>query len=321
MQSLQFDDYINYIRKQTKKRNIDNITRTNSYQNFYDHYPEIKWSFLASMVSRNAGWNMTDLYTDEFTTLLSDRTRKQLLSTYERANWLIFSDAYPQLLLYKLSTIVGYPLFHLLDAFHVSVFMKKEWFHFWYYNDKERLMKALIINEQNVIQKPVSEHPFYQKHIFKRWPYLIQDALTMNAVLFPAQNGNVYGLYVRNFVDVTERIHLGKKLSKILFHTDTHPAIYKFAKKTEHTGSRKDYAKNSKVLHNSSRFLRLHIPVIQHQDTIRNDWFLHGGVRKKWWAEPEIDINTEVSHHFYIKRKVVRALTFIKKGVTISKKG
>ncbi|UOK59911.1 DUF2515 domain-containing protein [Bacillus sp. OVS6] len=56
---------------------------------------------------------------------------KALFLTYEDANWLIFSDAYPQLMLYEISKQKGHPLFHLLDEFHVSPFMKREWQIFW----------------------------------------------------------------------------------------------------------------------------------------------------------------------------------------------
>lgn len=77
------------------------------------------------MVSRNAGYCMTDLKGVWFQKLLDEKTRKALFLTYEDANWLIFSDAYPQLMIYEWSKTAGKPLFHLLDAFYVSAFMKK----------------------------------------------------------------------------------------------------------------------------------------------------------------------------------------------------
>lgn len=91
------------IRLKTKQLNIDNISRTEAYATFYNNHPEVKWSFLASMVSRNAGWNMCDLQGKWFPELLSIETRDLLFLTYERANWLIFQDAFPQLLLYEIS--------------------------------------------------------------------------------------------------------------------------------------------------------------------------------------------------------------------------
>ncbi len=49
------------IKAQTAKGNRDNISRTKAYEQFFRIHPEIQWSFLAGMVSRNAGWNMCDL--------------------------------------------------------------------------------------------------------------------------------------------------------------------------------------------------------------------------------------------------------------------
>jgi len=63
---------IQAILKATRKGNMDNISRTAQYGKFYFLYPEIKWSFLAHFVSRNAGWNMTDLKSPLFATLLRE---------------------------------------------------------------------------------------------------------------------------------------------------------------------------------------------------------------------------------------------------------
>lgn len=114
---------IQHILQTTRKGNIDNISRTNCYESFYFRYQEIKWAFLAGLVSRNAGWNMCDLEGKSYSSLLTKQYRSYLFLTYERANWLIFQDAYPQLLLYHYSTKIGRPLFHLLPYFHVSARM------------------------------------------------------------------------------------------------------------------------------------------------------------------------------------------------------
>lgn len=50
---------ITYIKEKTAIANMDNISRTRAYQQYYLRNKEVEWSFLASMVSRNAGWNMT----------------------------------------------------------------------------------------------------------------------------------------------------------------------------------------------------------------------------------------------------------------------
>ena len=52
---------------------MNNITRTKAYFDIYQKYPEIHWAFLGHMVSRNGGWNMTDLKGDFLTRLLTKK--------------------------------------------------------------------------------------------------------------------------------------------------------------------------------------------------------------------------------------------------------
>ncbi|TKI80501.1 DUF2515 domain-containing protein, partial [Bacillus wiedmannii] len=85
------------IKRKIEMANMDNISRTQSYQEYYVRNSEIRWAFLASMVSRNAGWNMTDLKGRYYATVLPQKVKKHLFLTYEEANWIIFLDAFPQL--------------------------------------------------------------------------------------------------------------------------------------------------------------------------------------------------------------------------------
>src|SRR3954466_2277733 len=59
--SLEEKMLIEHIRNQTRLLNQNNVTRTKAYLDFYKLHPEIHWAFLGHMVSRNGGWNMTDL--------------------------------------------------------------------------------------------------------------------------------------------------------------------------------------------------------------------------------------------------------------------
>lgn len=61
------------ITEQTKQLNKNNVTRTRAYYQFYLQHPEIHWALLGHMVSRNGGWNMTDLKGDLYTRLLSEK--------------------------------------------------------------------------------------------------------------------------------------------------------------------------------------------------------------------------------------------------------
>ncbi len=166
-------EYIRLIISETKMNNVDNISRTKAYLDFYIKHPEINWAFLASMVSRNGGWNMCDLEGKWFPKIIPQKVRNVLFMTYERANWLIFQDAFPQMLLYHYSTKIGRPLFHLLSFFHVSSFMEEEWYLFWNERNEKRLTTSLIINEQNVIQKPVIDHPVYRDKVFRSFYFII----------------------------------------------------------------------------------------------------------------------------------------------------
>ncbi|WP_026799479.1 DUF2515 family protein [Pontibacillus halophilus] len=302
-----------WARQQTLENNTDNISRTKAYLRIYEQCKELKWALLASMVSRNAGWNMTDLETMPIRTLLGMKERNMLFKTYERANWLIFSDAYPQLLTYMYSKKTGKPQFHHLTYFHVSTFMKHEWFHFFTHKDEERLVKALIINEQNVIQQPVIAHPEYREHVFHRLPYLSQDFFHLSAVLFPTMTGQLYGYSVNHFSNVTERIKLGKKLASLLFHPDYYPKFYRFSKDVEPTGARWEYEKYFSTRMPKTPMLRLLYPIYSHQDTIRKDWYVSDrSVKKRWWKD-ELHLPVEdVSHKFYSKRHLLYAWVHFK---------
>ncbi|MBU8907294.1 DUF2515 domain-containing protein [Desertibacillus haloalkaliphilus] len=265
---------INRLKRQTRKGNLDNISRTVCYQQFYKKHPEIKWAYLASMVSRNAGWNMTDLASQVYERMIPTHYRKFLFMTYERANWLIFDDAYPQLLIYEASKQQQQPLFHLLKAFHVSNFMIHEWMIFWRKKDQDRLCTALIINEQHLIQKPVIEHPFYQKKVFKTFPFYLEELLHFSVVLLPSRNGQLFGFSVHGFQKVKNRILLGRRLAWVLFNSPAQNQIRDFSLKVQHTGSRSDYERYLVTKPpKKTPMLRSTYPVIYHERRQGHDWF------------------------------------------------
>ncbi|MCP8616662.1 DUF2515 family protein [Salirhabdus salicampi] len=309
-------DLIQEIKQKTEENNRTNVTRTKAYLAYYKQFPEIKWSLLASMVSRNAGWNMTDLETDTYKTLLSDKMRRHLFMTYERANWFIFSDAYPQLLIYQYSVERNKPLFDLLPALHVSNFMYKEWLHFWKYENKHRLMKALIINEQNLIHEPIIKQPFFKFHVFWQLPYILQEKVHLNAVLFPTMTKEIYGIFIKDFTNVTKRIETGKTLAFILFHPKYYNQITDFAYSIEPTGSRNEYEQfmvkydiNSPEIHDT-------FPVIEHANKYHEDWYKNGKhFQPNWWDDSSAPRNTNIKQIFYKKRAFLRMLANMKQRV------
>ena len=235
------------IRQRTERENRNNVTRTAAYLAFYRRHPEVHWSLLAHMVSRNGGWNMTDLQGELISRLLSGEQRRQTFQMLERANFLIFGDAYSQLLLYEAGLAAGEDLSRLLPALGVSVFMQPVWSRFYTSRDSAMLSMALIVNEQHYIEQRVVRHPWYREHVLEALYFKLQSPLQFNQVIFPYQTsgrGAIYvGLVLEDFTSLHERIEFGKRLYAILF---TIPEVFYgvsgYACRHPHTGSRADYA-------------------------------------------------------------------------------
>ncbi|MFS0556457.1 DUF2515 domain-containing protein [Brevibacillus sp. 179-C9.3 HS] len=233
------------IRQETLAHNRDNMDRTRAYLSFYQKHKQIHWALLAHLVSRNAGWNMTDLRGEWLPRLLPAKEQQDYFSFLERANWLIFHDAYPQLLLYEESVRRQTNLFYLLPHLHVSTFMVAIWNHFWKTSDKQLLAIGLIINEQNYLEEQIMKDPVYQNSVVRTIPFALQELLQLNMILFPyngAGSLQLAGERVFHFASLPERISLGKRLYSLLFgETNRQEAAYAWALQQPHTGSRKDY--------------------------------------------------------------------------------
>lgn len=241
------------IRAETAAGNRNNVTRTEAYRDVYFRTPELHWALLAHMVSRNGGWNMTDLQGEWLPWLLGKEQREAVFRFLEQANALIFQDAYPQLLLYEWSRREGRSLFHLLPAFGVSAFMIPVWRQFWRDGESAPLTVALIVNEQNYIEQRVVQHPYFRDKVLHTFFFGLQSLLQLNGVVFPYGNGQrrgeeavvlkLSGLILERFEHLHERIEFGKRLYAMLFGI---PRVYDgvkcFAAAVKHTGSRADYA-------------------------------------------------------------------------------
>ncbi|WP_281889371.1 DUF2515 domain-containing protein [Paenibacillus sp. YYML68] len=237
--------WVERIRLERDRCNRNNVTRTAAYLRLYQKRPELHWAFLAHMVSRNGGWSMTDLRGELVPFLLDEDQRRWVFSFLERANALIFRDAYPQLLLYDASKVCGRPLFHLLPLFGVSRFMLPVWELFWLEQQSALLTVGLITNEQHYIEERVVRNPAYLHNVIDTLFFQAQSLLQLNQVLFPYadQDGGLKlaGVTVDHFSSVHARIEVGKKLYAILFGL---PEVYegarRFAFAHRHTGSRAD---------------------------------------------------------------------------------
>lgn len=299
------------IQKQTDNQNKDNITRTKAYEAFFAMHPTVHWSYLAGMVSRNAGWNMCDLASKNYGILLTPSYRKLLFLTYEQANWLIFRDAYPQLLLFHYSTKWNRPLFHLCKYFYISSFIEAEWNYFWRVHDEKRLVYSMIVNEQHIIDLPVIKKGPYNT-VFHSFHFFFQDMLHFSTVLFPNRYGEWYGSSVANFRTLDNRIELGKKLYAILFSDLLHSEFLAFSRKTEHTGSRHDYQRFSPILFSETPYLRSIYPVVTHYMDESIQWNRSVLVKSKWYDPPEFHETINLTKWYQKKQKQLQVFAAIK---------
>jgi hypothetical protein len=240
--------WIRVIQAETHAHAGDNIDRTHAYQKFWLANPEIHWALLASLVSRNTGYMMTDLGGEPLGRLLDRTVARRLFLSLERCNWLIFQDAYPQLLLYSLSKMLGRPMFHLLPALGHSTGMVAFWDAFWRDRQVERLALALIVNEQNYIHERVVWNAQFGPP-FRRLAMTFAQRLYWVTVVFPEiapdrpSEPRLLGRTVRRFTSLDRRIETGRELYQLLFPDGTvRPGIRAWlGLQPIHTGSRTDY--------------------------------------------------------------------------------
>ncbi|MBD2871435.1 DUF2515 domain-containing protein [Paenibacillus sp. IB182493] len=241
------------LREETAAANRNNVTRTEAYRQVYFRTPELHWALLAHTVSRNGGWNMTDLQGEWLPRLLRSDQREDVFLFLERANAYIFQDAYPQLLLYERSKRLGRSLFHLLPALGVSAFMQPVWRLFWRDRDPVPLTVALIVNEQHYIEERVVQHSYFRDKVLHTLFFGLQSLLQLNGVIMPYGAGRgqgaggsplrLAGLIMERFERLEERIEFGKRLYAVLFGIPrVREGVCRFAAAAPHTGSRADYA-------------------------------------------------------------------------------
>lgn len=331
------------IRKKTVKLNENNVIRTKAYFDFYQQHPEVHWAFIGHMVSRNGGWNMTDLKGELLTHLLSKQEKEAFFSFLERGNWLIFQDAYPQFLIYEESLKRNKPFFYLLPVLNVSIFMEVIWDYFWRTHDSSILTIALIINEQNYLEKRVVQNPLYQKQVLNTLEFKLQELLSFNQILFPSgekNNVKLIGQTLRNFGSLPERILLGKKLYALLYSDEfTLKGIENWAASHPHTGSRRDYwpgifhsireslsgkyqihLKDCKLRHGASRiyspFLQNVWKNVSHQEAEIGDWYENHHVADELAAFHE-QVNGEIEREYCKTLERIELAALAKKAISI----
>src|SRR5262245_20696193 len=89
--------------------NDTNPTRTDYYLCYWQQHPEVPWALLAHLISRNAGYQMSDLVRFASIGVVLGNTSlfnqfsliAMVWALLETANFLIFRDVHPQLEAYR----------------------------------------------------------------------------------------------------------------------------------------------------------------------------------------------------------------------------
>ncbi|MFD2973761.1 DUF2515 family protein [Peribacillus deserti] len=309
---------IKKVRDKTEEYNRNNVTRTKAYLDFYLRNPEVHWAFLAHMVSRNGGYHMTDLRGSAMDHLLTENEKEKYFVFLERANSSIFSDAYPQLLLYEEAKKNPVSLRTFLRFFHVSRFMYSIWELFLKEQNSKLLTMALIINEQRMLEDRIIKR-FGYAELLAGIDFQLQEFFGFTTVVFPYKQKKpskfykLTGLSVERFEDPLHRILTGKKLYSLLFHKkDVFEGVLKFAASSTHSASRADYWNTiftSSLAHSSKK---IYSPVL---NSAWKDRTLDSAALSDWFISETFieDLRTEImAGREDITNKVKDNLTAIK---------
>ncbi|MRU04272.1 DUF2515 family protein, partial [Bacillus anthracis] len=170
--------------------------------------------------------------------------------------------------------------------------------------DINRLMTALIINEQNKIQKPIIENTYFKKHVFHTALFKLQEMLHVSAVIFPTVEGKMYGFSVYQFETLQKRVELGKKLAALLFHPNYKSLFHRFALQTVHTGSRADYEQYIREARKScTPTLREVYPAVAHKEISMRDWFCRDMEINELFSREEYKGEVDITEWYKRKRE------------------
>jgi hypothetical protein len=214
-------------------RNRDNVTRTESYLELYAwtraNGCELPWIFMAHLVSRNAGYLMTDLARRlERADDASRAAMQTLFVLLERGNFLIFHDAWHHVIAYLLGEPLASPRTprYMIDAYARA---SRE--------DERSLVMDLVHNEQHFIEHRAVHHPDLAPGL--RLLALIEASGKDKPLHFPHSDS---AIRVGRFADVALRIAAGAKIfDDVIADRARRDAIFDWAVANRHTGSRAIY--------------------------------------------------------------------------------
>jgi hypothetical protein len=230
------------------ERNADNVARTESYLELYAwtraHPPELPWLLMAHLVSRNAGYLMTDLrrvLDDARTPKEAHGALENLFHMLERANFLIFWDAW-----WHVAHHLGGQSARLA-AGRTSAFIRAAWPRHEAARDaaggavdaalERALVVDLVHNEQHTIERRVVHHARFAEGM--RAVAGIEMAGREKPIHFPVGDADIK---VGRFADVERRIATGARIfDEVLADRARRDELYAWALAHPHTGSREVY--------------------------------------------------------------------------------
>ena len=224
-------------------RNRDNVSRTMSYLELYafarERGIELPWVLMAHLVSRNAGYLMTDLggALREPDNVFTEDATRELFCFLERANFLIFHDAWHHMLhhlLGKTSALGDETPRFMRDAWHryesavprgIDATLERS------------LVLDLVNNEQNLIEMRVVHHGRFDR---ARAMIAFFEGVGREApMVLPITDARIV---VGGFAKLERRIDTGRRIfDTVLADRARRDEIFAWAMKHPHTGSRSVY--------------------------------------------------------------------------------
>jgi Protein of unknown function (DUF2515) len=224
------------------ERNTDNVTRTDSYLELYawtvasGH--ELPWVLMAHLVSRNAGYLMSDLARSLDGKAGADPAlagaMESLMALLERANFLIFHDAWHHVLHHLLGRADE------LSSPRTPRFMIDAWRrHGRNGSAGERaLVLDLVHNEQHLIERRAVHHAHLAPGL--RLLQMVEMSGREKPLHFPIEGAPA--ITVGGFAHVERRIAAGARIfDEVVVDRSRRSALLAWAQAHPHTGTRAVY--------------------------------------------------------------------------------
>jgi hypothetical protein len=222
------------------ERNADNVARTVSYLELYAwtraRGADLPWVLMAHLVSRNAGYLMSDLARQLDGALGADpalaEAARTLFLLLERANWLIFHDAWHHVLHHLRGRSAA------LASPRTPRFVIAAWRRHEAAADERQLVLDLVHNEQHVIERRAVHHPHLAAGA--RLIDLVERSGREKPLHFPLADAPA--ITIGGFAQVARRIEAGRRIfDEVIADRGRRDALYAWARAHPHTGSRQVY--------------------------------------------------------------------------------